>query len=62
MCIICETNDISTLVNLTYLDCSYCCLITSIPNTLINLTYLSCYRCHPITSIPDTLVSLTYLN
>jgi Leucine-rich repeat (LRR) protein len=62
MCIICQTPDVSTLINLTKLECSQCPQLTSIPSTLINLTTLNCSECHLLTSIPSTLINLTYLN
>ena len=61
MCRIC-TDPLESLVNLTYLDCSYCPLLTSIPPELVNLTQLYCSHCPLLTSIPPTLVKLTYLN
>jgi hypothetical protein len=61
MCIICETKDISTLVNLRRLDCYNCPLLTSIPNTLVNLINISCIGCPLLTSIPNTLVNLRTL-
>ncbi len=65
MCEVCEArknNRVNELVNLTYLYCSYCPLLTSIPDTLVNLTELFCYHCPLLTSIPSALVNLTYLN
>jgi hypothetical protein len=62
MCIICQTPDISSLINLTGLDCSYCPLLTSIPDTLINLINLYCHNCPLLTSIPSNFIKLIFLN
>ena len=49
-----------TLINLTYLNCSFTKII-EISNTLINLTYLDC-SFTKINIIPDTLVNLDGLD
>ncbi len=61
MCQICEAredNRLGELVHLTYLNCSRCPLLTSVPDTLVNLNSLNCYNCPLLISIPDTLVNL----
>ena len=52
MCIICST-PLAELVPLTALGCSYCPLLTAIPDTLVNLTRLCCFRCPLLTAIPN---------
>jgi hypothetical protein len=50
MCKIC-TEPPEKLDNLTYLNCSNCPLVTTIP-ALANLTELNCYNCPLLTTIP----------
>jgi hypothetical protein len=58
MCIICTTEDHSTLTYLTSLDCSRCKQIKEIPSTLTNLQELYCNMCPLIKEIPSTLTNL----
>jgi hypothetical protein len=51
MCIICETEDHSTLVNIQELDCSYCNEIKEFPLSLTNLTSLTIGCCPLIQEI-----------
>jgi hypothetical protein len=65
MCIICKAranNTVPELVNLAYLSCSNCPLLTSIPSELVNLIYLSCSNCPLLTSIPGEPINLTQLS
>ena len=61
MCIICTTEDHSTLTYLTSLDCSWCQQIKEIPSTLTNLTSLDCSWCQQIKEIPSILTNLQEL-
>jgi hypothetical protein len=62
MCIICNTKNIKDIVNRTYINCSDCSLLQSIPKELVNLTYLDCSSCPLLQSIPKKLVNLTSLD
>ena len=42
MCIICSSNNVNELINLTFLECNNCPLITEIPKEFVNLTNLNC--------------------
>jgi len=61
MCIICTTEDHSTLTKLTSLDCRGCQQIKEIPSTLTNLTILDCSWCNEVKEIPSTLTNLREL-
>jgi len=58
MCIICRKE---YDVNAEIIDCSYCSLLTEIPETLVNLKELYCHNCLNLEIIPGNLINLEYL-
>jgi hypothetical protein len=60
MCRIC-TDPVESLVEMTYLDCSDCPNLSSIPAVLVRLVDLRCHGCPAFASIPPELVRLERL-
>jgi hypothetical protein len=49
-------------VNLRFLYCWNCPLITNIPKELVKMEILDCYDCTNLTHIPNGLIKLKHLN